>query len=191
MERPILFSGPMVRAILSGSKTQTRRVVKPPRGAEFEIEFGWPVVECFDLEMRPIPCPYGTEGTRLWVKETFADTEQAGDHPADAYYVYRADDPDWETCEGWRWRPSIFMPRRASRITLEVTDVRVERLQAISEADAMAEGCTHHHDPGGDGQNVIEQYAYLWDAINAKRGHSWAMNPWVWAITFRRVEDKT
>jgi len=131
MERPILFSGPMIRAILAGRKTQTRRVAKltgAGRVKEAGSHRNWHLADPDAVKA----CPYGTPGDRLWVRETFCDT---GCQRA----VYRAD----TAVENWKyriWRPSIYMPRWASRITLEITDVRLERLQDISEADAAAEG---------------------------------------------------
>lgn len=159
-ERPILFSGPMVRAILDGRKTQTRRVAKD----------------------RDKPCKYGIAGDRLWVRETWQSAAAMGVcHASDDYFVYRATDPDWETCEGWQWRPSIFMPRKASRITLEITDVRAERLQDITNKDARAEGLARG--------TVYPRMWFedLWDSINAKRGFGWDVNPFVWVITFKKV----
>lgn len=149
-ERPIMFNGSMVRAILDGRKTQTRRAVKlaefgpsdtPGYHWHYRNRRGcWNDIRC---EGAPVQlCPYGQPGDRLWVRETWATTEQAGDPPDDIRCVYRADDPDWETMEGWRWTPAIHMPRWAARITLEIVSVRVERLQEISHADAQAEGAT-------------------------------------------------
>ena len=156
-ERPILFSAPMVRAILAGTKTQTRRIIKCP--AHYQIEEkddGKPWPWMYDSERDRdhfMPCPYGEPGTRLWVREAFMH------EPADycweasvsipcrpASTVYRADFPDSKPGEGWK--PSIHMPRNLSRITLEIVDVRVERLQDISEADAIAEGCVARPFPG-------------------------------------------
>lgn len=152
-ERPILFSGPMVKAILAGKKTQTRRLVKAPRGSEPShagVDFG---------------CPYGQLFDRLWVRESWQCNHADQDR---SKVNYRADGRD-----RLLWTPSIHMPRWASRITLEVTDVRVQRLQDISEEDAKAEGA--------EGR---EAFASLWDAINGNRA-SWASNPWTWAIGFR------
>lgn len=173
-ERPILFSGPMVRAILAGKKTQTRRVVKDLRWYEPPVK----VAHIGNKVGTPEAlCPYGQPGDRLWVKETWSTTEQAGDHVADAHVVYRATDPDWETMDGWKWRPSIYMPRWASRITLEIVSVRIERLKEISESDSIAEGC-----PSGC-------FSELWQSINGDTpGKRWADNPWVWVIEFRRIE---
>ena len=164
-ERPIIFSGPSVRAILDGRKTQTRRIVKAPKGmsAEFAgVDFA---------------CPYGCPGDRLWVRETHSFYDRECRKP-----YYQADIDDWEP---GGWRSPIFMPRWASRITLEITDVRVQRVQEITEAEAKAEGvhCAVN------GSNRLA-FATLWDSVNAKRGFSWADNLWVWAITFWRVEDQ-
>lgn len=186
-ERPIIFSAPMVRAILEGRKTMTRRILKPQpnmlnggkplnngRGS-YSVEAGWKRY------------PYAV-GDRLWVREAFSYSWVVSDDPDRRHLM-----PVWYWADGnpdsgsWsKPKPSIHMPRWASRITLEITDVRAQRLQEISEDDANAEGCIHHHDPAGDGQNVIEQFSYLWTSIHGPG--SWDANPWVAAITFRRVE---
>jgi hypothetical protein len=195
-ERPILFSGPMVRAILEGRKTQTRRVVKRQGDMEFDPadpHFGpyWlSYATEADGEDAKVRCPYGVPGDRLWVRETFA--ENAGTAGG---IVYRADVGDSchgvarldLKCQEWthhvdRWRPSIFMPRRFSRILLEITGVRVERLQDISDDDCRAEGYDRSH------AFPREWFARLWASINGPG--SWAANPWVWVVSFRRVEAK-
>lgn len=160
-ERPILFSGAMVRAILDGSKTQTRRVCK------LDVRGGMPQPE-LDSLLRC--CPYGQPGDRLWVRETWAKTyvRQAGAE----WFVYATGDN--RTDYGGPWKPSIHMPRAASRITLEITGVRVERLGEISESDARAEGV----------QSVAE-FKELWASINGLG--SWEANPWVWVVEFRRI----
>jgi hypothetical protein len=194
-ERGILFSAPMVRAILAGTKTQTRRVVKPQahviRSAEPDASQLW---EAFDehgkLTVHSIECPYGMPGDKLWVKETFSACRNGAKHPdcidyrADQKFTPGHDDEP-------TWKPSIYMPRSLSRITLEVVDVRVERLQSISASDACAEGvidATH----GWDG-NVYyprARYMELWKSINDKRpGCSWADSPWVWCISFKRMQS--
>lgn len=205
-ERPILFSGPMVRAILEGRKTQTRRVVKRQYVNVDKLD-------SYTEEMQLRHCPYGVPGDRLWVRETYLYDDCRYDRgpmpktaPAgwqDAFY-YRADGeccqqiPECACCEldgKTPWRPSIFMPRWASRITLEITDVRVQRLQDISEDDAQAEGAEHGNLAGVDVDidGAVWNGAYrrgfhrLWDHINAKRGFGWDKNPWVWALTFKRV----
>jgi hypothetical protein len=198
-ERPILFSAPMVRAILDGTKSQTRRIVKLHNGHFVTGRGPGYTVECYMGEngpeyspyggasIQPLPqdqieraCPYGAVGDGLWVRETFADNAQAGIHDANSGVVYRATDPDWSTMEGWKWKPSIFLPRALSRIDLRVTSVRVERLQDISPRDALAEGVGHN----GMGNPVID-YQNLWESINGKG--SWELNPWVWVIGFKRT----
>jgi len=191
-DRPILFSAPMVRALLNGTKTQTRRVVK-----RFEVRAGMPEPEMQSL-LRC--CPYGAPGDRLWVRETFAKidgqtqpwietdyraTYTHGDRLGDSLGIKK------------RWTPAIHMPRAASRITLDVTGVRVERLQDISEADARAEGIVEHQTlrPGTRACNVdggmmhatgpVQVYQWLWDSINGPG--AWDTNPWVWVVEFRRA----
>lgn len=182
-EHPMLFSAPMVRAILDGTKTQTRRIVKPRYCGEMPSE----TLE--DLELRG--SPYGQPGDRLWVRESgweppFLTTRMLRDG-ADTWprYIYDADDDDSAWCieHGWMRRPSIHMPRWASRITLEITGVRIERLQDISRGDAMAEGCPFPNMAHGD--NPRHWYAELWDSINGPG--SWDANPWVWVIEFKRI----
>lgn len=207
-ERPILFSGPMVRAILDGRKTQTRRVAKG-------LALDWLDSVNFTPEYVAMPSndlsPYGFAGDRLWVKETFVAfgrwetrfNEKKGrdewnfvDMTLESGREYRFEGalpnarrnsvtPAW-----WR-RPSLFMPRAASRITLEVTGVRVERLQDISEADSYAEGVHPgwwEYDNGEGTESARESFQCLWDSINAERGYGWDVNPWVWVIEFRKVE---
>ena len=218
-ERPILFSGEMVRALLAGTKTQTRRVVKgqaPRDVVSASVHAG--LITWADasgsVHIGGKPCPYGVPGDTLWVRETHASTAQAGDHTADAHTVYRATDPDWSTMEGWKWKPSIFMRRADSRITLRVTSVRVERVQDISEEDALAEGIK----PWGPAQRGVygmtlenfgpvypspaadiiaggeswttsaaRSFRGLWVSING--AESWESNPWVWCVGFERVES--
>jgi hypothetical protein len=192
-ERPILFSGPMVRAILDGSKTQTRRTFKgttehkgPYNPAYMEAHQqanGWGSI-----------CPHGTPGDRLWVRETWAVqhgfdawTPRHIPRGARIYYSATADLKGPCGVGGLRCRPSIFMPRWASRILLEITDVRVQRLQEISEGDARAEGAIGAlNDSIGDNWCACEAFAALWQSINGPG--SWHANPWVWAITFQRLE---
>jgi hypothetical protein len=236
-ERPILFSAPMVRATLAGNKTMTRRVVKPPRGLEMPHE----PLDQADWDDLALSSPYGQPGDRLWVRETWGVVSHAfneygdsvawtPDRPAKpirdmrfgsrGYYtghvIYAADghfewadDDDGELRSAWK--PSIHMPRIASRITLEVTGVRVERVQEISEADAIAEGV--HRIEIGSGYpdhfsatpatwtEVVEQQAVahedprlafrdLWDGINEQRGFGWLANPYVWVIEFKRIPQE-
>lgn len=214
-ERHILFSGPMVRAILDGRKTQTRRAVKPQPnsvknfGKLVPYRRAAPPREMPSATFeRPIVCPYGVSGDRLWVREAHAIV------PASAYRmsegVHQIINPDdsceaavyregWERSKPGKWRPSIHMPRWASRLTLEITDVRVERLNACSEADARAEGVFPAAVYGGEVKSwlpaedrrerfydtAVEAYAALWDAINGPK--AWDENPWVWAVSFEVV----
>lgn len=196
-ERGILFQGPLVRALLAGTKTQTRRLPKPPmtmtdrggiawRGCAYGMRTdGSPYLD--ELLKR---CPYGVPGDRLWVRETW-DAPPGSTERAEV--AYRADyerDPD-----GAKWRSSMYMPRWASRITLEVTEVRVQRLQEITEEDARAEGVTTGPQQGqlnGKPATLLptthrQAFIWLWDAINGERA-SWVSNPWVWCVTFKRVE---
>lgn len=185
-EMPILFSGAMVRAIMENRKTQTRRVVKPqPHDGIVLVRAapGWaqPYVDDASAYGPPVACPYGQPGDRLWVRETFAQWSNRN-----RVAQYRADVPEdrWHL---YTWRPSIFMPRWASRITLEITDVRVECVHDISEADAQAEGMTERTRLPGVEPLYAMTFAKLWNSINAARGYSWESNPWVWAITFKRI----
>lgn len=214
-ERPILFSGPMVRALLAGRKTQTRRVVKPQPPAT-AVDAGhimsgnpasngvWLWLDSTELmDASPIGdgfrCPYGVPADRLWVKETHAIVPRTAYAMSEGVQqTLRPDDEHdaaiyaagWERSRPGRWRPSIHMPRWASRLTLAITDVRVERLQDITAADAHAEGCDPvHMQPGGATGNPSdgwldyrEGYRSLWNQINGP--DSWDANPWVWAITF-------
>ena len=222
-ERPILLKGEMVRAILRDRKTQTRRILKTDHHDIVECEDGslWPWRE--DLENGGdiwYPCPYGKPGDRLYVKETFWawgrwETRFNSKRGRDEWnfldmtredrkeYIYASDgvaEMDASKSRSgalpayWK-RPSIFMPRWASRITLEITSVRVERLQDISEADALAEGIDHDSphrsyfasDQGGPAfGSAGAAYRHLWNGINGPG--SWDANPWVWVVEFRRVE---
>lgn len=213
-ERPILFSAPMVRALLAGTKKQTRRVMKlrgepaePPmpfRGRANELTGEWGICYTPRVITQHVRCPYGMAGERLWVRETFGYVSpHEGRAPiAECNIEYRADLPpgctdqpgQWPADEARgedeapKWRPSIFMPRRASRITLEVVSVRVERLQDISEADAQAEGVAPYEpdDAVKQGPRWFRMgYEYLWEKINGKG--SWESNPWVWCVEFKRV----
>jgi hypothetical protein len=185
-ERPILFSAPMVRAILEWRKTQTRRVINRH-----------PLIDCgmSDAYIKHpdnhviADCKYGRPGDRLWVRETFSQTGRD-------LITYRADnitrqlDFLLDTWLSSAWRPSIFMPRWASRITLEITGVRVERVQEITHNDACIEGAPSDPELNnrGTGSIYIDWYADLWDKLNAKNGYSWASNPLVWVISFSVVK---
>jgi hypothetical protein len=181
-ERAILFSGDMVRAILEGRKTQTRRPIKaqPENGIDIclysDTGFGIKNENGGCLCKSP-KCPFGQAGDQLWVRETWGVM-------ADKYHriAYKADDSTAEVVlEGKRWRPSIHMPRCASRITLEVDEICVERVQDINYEGMIGEGFT-----------AIEQFdgcfSQVWDSIYYKQGAGWAANPWVWVVKFHRLE---
>ena len=185
-ERRILFSGPMVRAILDGRKTQTRRAIHPDIGNWLEeVSPGdWRyIVDIPEGSMPAIEaCPYGQPGDRLWVRETFAVQPElwaAGHGPQPIHYL--ADTPR-DQIEDYVVKPSIHMPRWASRITLEITDVRVERVQEIAIDDIYAEGCPPISCGDEDASELYEWFSGLWDDINAKRGYGWDANPRVWVI---------
>ena len=260
-EHPIIFSAPMVRAILEGRKMQTRRVVRggQPKGVgTFHVDTGFKGGRPTLVETTPHPAgreihwlqrmPYGQPGDRLWVRETWniafrddlAPDEQFGKSKDECIrdnhgfgaacahgVVYAATNALEHPVFGKAlWRPSIHMPRWASRITLEITDVRVQRVQDISEEDAIAEGCAARPFPGPwwqgyrdiDGDLIHQEavgefppdwmiephrmrdlshldvsardaFRNLWDSINEKRGFGWNANPWVWALTFKRLEQ--
>ncbi|HEX5539163.1 MAG TPA: hypothetical protein VFX01_05170 [Methylophilaceae bacterium] len=168
-QSPIIFSKPMVLAILAGHKTQTRRLVKL---AGKDLPHDATGEEIAQL----VESPYAHPGDRLWVKEAWC-TPQAFDHlrpsvlPMDTPIEYRA---DGESRNGGKWRTPLFMPRWASRITLEIAAVRMERLQEISEADARAEGM--------GSENPVEAYRTLWESLHGM--DAWAKNPWVWLLEF-------
>lgn len=234
---PILFSGPMVRAIREGRKMQTRRAVNldkwwsqkwaenfvfckdpstymvtewgltpdEPHNQSLNVPYRHledPEIPWNECGMEGIECPFGQPGDQLWVKETFVCENPAyvagykaepwrGSPDPDTARILFAADPVHQNI-GIRWRPSIFLPRWASRINLEVTAVRVERLQDISEADAIAEGVTIHMDaeitaatvPGIKGPAYLE-YFDLWQTINGPG--SWDQNPWVWVVEFQQI----
>jgi hypothetical protein len=204
-ERGILFSAPMVRALLAGTKTQKRRIVKLPRGGEVDGFAPDDFAVCWSRQHQPtgdemLRSPYGVPGDRLWVRETWthdADSLEAAraDHedamgPGAAIY-YRATMSADEAGTFPRWRSPISMPRWASRITLEVTDVRVERVHDISEADILAEGCAVNRvaeftgTPWSDMPTLHSAWERAWTHING--ADSWAANPWVWVVEFKRV----
>jgi len=231
-ERPITFSAEMVRAILKGRKSQTRRVIAFPRstGAFVCVQGFWkdrpdewqPLVS-IDGESTddgkgcetPILCPYGVPGDRLWVKETFYSWRckiysSSGITEEPEECVYRAN--GGTLVNGAQWKSSRFMRREYSRITLEITNVRVERLQDISEEDAKAEGVVPYSmtqqdiddlqisDSSPDEKLLARlmgpgsfshkfTFQMLWDELNEKRGYGWNVNPWVWRIAFKRVAE--
>lgn len=197
IECPIIFSAPMVRAILDGQKMQTRRIIKPqPKLSKDGFRWCWKNHEIgTDNPIRWIllpKCPYGKPEDRLWVRESFCiNNGQDGT----SGLVYK---------EGYharfipKWKPSIHMPRWASRITLEITNVRVERVQDIYEADAFEEGINTESDEymrlerdqngGAVGSPAIQMFRGTWDFRYAKRGYGWDKNPWVWVIEFKRIQ---
>lgn len=212
-ERPILFSGPMVRGLLSGQKTVTRRLLKMPHGL-------WETSATGELIPIPVKCPYGQPGDRLWVRETWycdhfevqkgpylqpADMHDLDQSRLDGELVYAADGLAPYEQEQPTWKPSIHMPRWASRILLEITDVRVERLQdgegeTAFESRYIAEGINRIHqgdgdyafhpfksEPGpGNWTDPFDAWRELWVSINGPE--SWNANPWVWVIEFKRVK---
>jgi hypothetical protein len=197
-ERPILFSAPMVRAILEGRKTVTRRAVKGP-GLNFLADFTPEYVALPENHF----CPYGKPGDRLWVRETWycdhfevmrgpylkPDDLDIGEALDDGTLVYAADGLTPYEQEQPSWKPSIHMPRWASRILMEITDVRVERLQDVTEEQAQAEGaCTsavESFQAAGVDRPAGFAFRDLWTSINGD--DSWAANPWVWVVEFKRV----
>ena len=190
-EHPIIFTAESVRAILAGRKTQTRRVVNPQPSAEC----GFAGVEGFNDYL---PCgddgepimPRWRVGDYLWVRETWAKGEDFGANGEGPFY--RATDPGWDdTAEYVRWRSPIFMPRLVSRLMLKITGAKVERLQDISANDCISEGVSsslREHDAVVD---LAGKYSALWDSINGKRpGCRWQDNPWVWVLSFKKLEGK-
>lgn len=196
-ESPILFNGAMVRAILSGAKTQTRRVVKG-------MALDWLENAKFTRQYVADPandmCPFGKIDDRLWVRENFADLRGTGiEHRPDPTgpmqrYAYAADTPAGSAGDsqridyGIKWRPSIHMPRSACRLLLEITDVRVERLQAISEADAEAEGAIAWSMECASRVGAGPRAAFrgLWNST----GGDWDANPWMWVIGFKVIDQQ-
>ena len=193
-ERPIIFSVPMVKAILDGHKTQTRRVVRPP----MEILANGMLVrpDGYGGRFGPYPCPYGRTCDRLWVRETWVwnpELDRLCECKTPEHCYYRADGEicaQLEDPEGFTgWKSPRFMPRWASRITLEITNVRVERLQDISEEDSVAEGsrlpvCELPKSCQQGCFSERTQFSRIWDSINGKK-HPWESNPWVWVIEFK------
>lgn len=230
--KPILFNSEMVRAVLSGRKTQTRRAIKlanagycDPKEGTYQDEYG-ETRSMFEL------CPYGQVGDRLWVRETWRPhcwdsdffemlIEYAADGQISEWIATSDLWCDENRCEDvWiklsndltarnvpvdadgnfekvevnplPWRPSIFLPRAASRITLEITNVRIERVQSIKPSDAIAEGITFEQHGGGLGDacdeiRMLHAFESLWDKINSRRGYGWELNPWAWVVEFSRI----
>jgi hypothetical protein len=199
-EKPILFSTPMVRAIMEDRKTKTRRDCNPQ-----------PVINLDDKRQVIIPVNrmhgmidtlgfYSVEdyikskaryqvGDILWVRETWCNINKPGIDPEYYFYADAIQAEDYDSSE-WKWKPSIHMPRKAARIFLRVTNVWVERLQDITEEDAKAEGIgmpLFRIDEIED-YGYVECFKRLWDGLNEKRGYEWEKNPWVWVYTFERCE---
>lgn len=227
-ERPVLFSGSMVAAILAGRKSMTRRVMHPqpalpvvPRESVLSGEILWCHPAPGDhtgILVKSYRCPYGKPGDTLWCRETWAQVPRTAYHhdpsiphrvspDGHSWAVYRE---GWERCQPCQWKPSIHMFRWASRLTLELVSVRVERLRDISEEDVAAEGiqaftkdgkvfkywpCDPHDGPlkcawADLPRDPREAFRHLWDRINGKKpGRSWADNPWVWTVSFRKVDE--
>lgn len=207
-ERGILFNTEMVKAVLDGRKTQTRRVVKPQ---PYKHKFGsigmsvwrWLYKNKYDFQDQQNwinHCPYGQVGDRLWVRETTCIAPKNFASPDDScipdkegelrYVSYRADGHPEDAMRDYKlkWTPSIHVPRWASRINLEITDIRVERVQDITEEDSLKEGIKI------DGTSSMghvftgkEHFWGLWDFINKKRGFGWDVNPWVWVVEFKVI----
>lgn len=201
-QTPIIFSTELIPKILNGTKTMTRRVIEPQ---PFIVLDGVPLVireakpDEFPIQRDVVKCPYGQVGDRLWVREAFyerLDVDPLVDPKKALHYChYKADNPNMDMA--WhsfsKCKPSIHMPRWASRITLEITEVRVERVQEITVNDAIKEGyplgCIEHIEQLGMKQLLIANrmrigwFQSLWDPLNAK--HSWESNPWVWVISFK------
>jgi len=211
-ERPILFNTASVQGILAGRQTQTRRVIRPqpepdPDGKKYNKDgLWWASAKCqsmIGIKQMSSLCPYGKLGDLLWVKETWRVEQELDNHKPSEFSGWSVNykdhrirmlgfgDTDWG-----RWRSPRFMPKWAARIWFEITGVRVEKVQDISEEDALAEGCRglswYRHPSSGivtdDGLLPSEEFRDLWDSINAKRGHSWETNPFVWVIEFKRIK---
>ncbi len=219
-EHPILFTTPMVRAIIAGKKTQTRRLsgladvnekpdiwtfrgtgvlgymAKPSVKGRFGAYFDTEKLEPRTMNICPQLFPYGGVGSRLWVREAWSlsgnwDGVKISELPLMALktdIVYRADEK-YPDAGYYNWKPSIFMPRLASRILLEITDIRVERVKDISEKDAQAEGITTAWHGGAKEKTYIGEYSILWDEINRAGGNGWEKNPFVWCISFQVVNN--
>lgn len=225
-ERPIIFSTEMICKILSGQKTQTRRVIKPqpdtgilcaaPDEDENWIFWDTPFSDAlarFTLKAYPkgngrgFKCPYGVPGDHLWVRETWAAMckvadpicfcSEDDDFTRNHYFEYRADSGnpypgEWPIDEARgnpdapKWKPSILMPKSICRLWCEVVNVRVERVQEISDSDAKAEGVSPHPHTNVDPYRAA--FCGIWDEINEKRGFGWLDNPFVWVVDFRRIE---
>ena len=204
--RPMLYSGPMVRAILAGRKFKTRRIAKLPLPASIHQPMSWdwsdrknlyePLGGHLEAGIKwGVKCPYGLVGDRLWVRETWQSLAAMNQvHRSDDQIVYRATDPDWSVMDGWQWKPSIFMPRAASRIALRIESIEVERLHAITDEEIVCEGfrCIGHipnciGEFEGRFSTLRGLFSGLWNKINGPG--SWEANPFVWVIGFSRIVE--
>ena len=185
-ETGLIFKAPMVRAILEGRKTQTRRVAKPVKHPDLGNLYtpGALLREHEPQHVINRACPYGQPGDRIYVRETFSQ------HPEWGQLAFRADGEEFEDADGWlwepKWMPSIHMPKDLARIWLEITGVRLERIQDISEADALAEGARFELASIdsvriGATASFLSGFRNIWEST----GGDWAANPWVWAIDFK------
>ena len=209
-ETGIIMSGNHPKLVLDGIKTQTRRVMKPqPRqiGRQLDINY-YDSPKIGVTEEKAVPktwleygCPYGQVGDGLWVRERWGvagvyDNWKPSEIDIDAP-VYYSHELGKNLFSVGKTRPSTFMPRWASRITLEITEVRVERVQEITEEDAIKEGITERSyiDINGicrayDEGYFVCSFEALWDSLNAKRGYGWEVDPWVWVISFKRLNEE-
>ncbi len=198
-ERPIIFQGPKVRTILdwdfdTKDDMQTRRVIKPqPQSIDETTKKTIPYNGTAAFLLKELRCPYGKPGDRLWVREKHYFDVQLTEDRWHVVYDNPTEMPHWSNYDNDKnpklnkWRPSIHMPRWASRILLEVTDVRVELVQEISPEDAIAEGIQEKHTLIVGADLAVNLFHELWDSINDKRGFGWDTNPWVRVVGFRKV----
>lgn len=217
--RPVLMNAFSINAILKSRKRQTRRVIRPQPGMFFttfsKLEIFKSVLHAIYKDGAMVRCPYGNVGDRLWVRETWAaergynnlaprdiEGQYASIENVDLWWrADHASDRRLDAKPG-KWRPSIFMPRWASRITLEITDIRIERVQDISEADAIVEGVSDARmflpgefevEPAQKKTGLslpVWRFMHLWNSINGKRGYDWPSNPWVWIIEFKLLKGE-
>ena len=208
-EHPILVKGRLVRAILEGRKTQTRRVIRPEPFKPGEEWSSKTVTQAWNGGFVDVRCPFGNEGHQLWVRETWcravdpitSKLNGKAHYQADGQEVILDDGDGFSTTNkdgslASPWKPSIQMPRWASRIQLLVTGIRIQRIREISEEDAFAEGIPvdarkEAMTPGGFVRADWPQWTFhqLWDSSNKKRGFGWDANPWVWVVEFKRVVE--
>jgi hypothetical protein len=206
-EKPILFNTEMVKAVLDGKKTQTRRVIKfnklsnIKKGRLFYSKtFNSWAIEGGEAHITLVDCPYGKIGDQLWVREKFAIGAVVGAENDESYLSQCKGENDiipYEWCiredigiEEVKWKPSIFMPRSASRIQLKIKDIRVERVNDVEPGDCLSEGieaCDHYEENPFGCECVIFSFMDLWDSINKKRGYGWDKNPYVWVVEFEVI----